>query len=96
MTNLSAKRRRGLGRLQVCGRKRVPYPAIGMTILMLELANDCPPFVKIVTKPGYKTYYTLRDLDTIELEDAFKSADRRLDHLLHGRRVGEQAGEAGY
>ena len=55
---------------------------------MLELINDFPPLVKIVTKPGHKTYYTLGDSGTLDLEEIFKSAHDRWNNLLYRGRFG--------
>jgi hypothetical protein len=62
-----------------------------MTIFKVELANDFPPLVMIVTKSGHKDrslwYYTLGDNLTCDLENFFKGIDDRLTNLVHGGRV---------
>lgn len=82
-----------MGRLQVCGLKRVPYPAMGMTIFREELAKNLPPVmtekmkqvVIFKRKSRPHRYYTLGDNLTVNLKNVFKGGDYGLNHLLNGR-----------
>ena len=70
-----------------------------MTIFKLELANDFPPLVKIVTDRAIAArlqhYYTLGDLETLDLEDAFKGSNHRPRNLVHGGRVRKKSCQTG-